>query len=89
MALKNIHVLGGVIDADYKKSVSVVIANLSDEPFEIKIGDRICQLIIEKAAECVCEEVDDLGDVKSERKSGFGSSGIKSKDQVSTQIDSD
>ncbi|PZD35284.1 Dut, dUTPase [Pyrenophora tritici-repentis] len=43
-----IDTLAGVIDADYRGPVGVILANLSDEDFSIKIGDRIAQLIVEK-----------------------------------------
>ena len=37
----------GVIDADYRGNVGVVLFNFGDEPFEIAAGDRIAQLILE------------------------------------------
>lgn len=40
--------MAGVIDADYRGQVGVLLANLSDEDFTIKVGDRIAQLIVEK-----------------------------------------
>jgi dUTP pyrophosphatase len=40
--------MAGVIDADYRGAVGVILANLSDADFEVKIGDRIAQLIVEK-----------------------------------------
>lgn len=40
--------MAGVIDADYRGPVGVILANLSDKDFEIKVGDRIAQLIVEK-----------------------------------------
>ena len=36
----------GTIDADYRGPVSVVLVNLGDEPFLIRRGDRIAQLVI-------------------------------------------
>jgi dUTP pyrophosphatase len=35
------------IDPDYRGEVKVALKNLSDEPFTIKYGDRICQLVIQ------------------------------------------
>jgi dUTP pyrophosphatase len=35
----------GTIDSDYRGEVQVILANLGSEPFEIKRGDRIAQLI--------------------------------------------
>lgn len=77
----------GVIDADYRGPVGVVMFNLSDKDFQgksillnfshqVEAGDRIAQLIIEKIEMCVCVAVDSLDD--SERGSGgFGSSGMQ------------
>ena len=49
LAAKNsIDVGAGVIDADYRGEVKVLLFNLSDVDFEVKAGDRIAQLIIEK-----------------------------------------
>lgn len=51
--------MAGVIDADYRGAVGVILANLSDVDFEVKIGDRIAQLIVEKVCsdELSCKEV--------------------------------
>ncbi|CAO2656586.1 Nn.00g053890.m01.CDS01 [Neocucurbitaria sp. VM-36] len=43
-----IDTLAGVIDADYRGPVGVILANLSEKDFEVKVGDRIAQLIVEK-----------------------------------------
>ena len=40
--------MAGVIDADYRGQVGVILANLSETDFEVKVGDRIAQLIVEK-----------------------------------------
>ncbi|KAF1999387.1 dUTP diphosphatase, partial [Amniculicola lignicola CBS 123094] len=47
-AKHGIDTLAGVIDADYRGQVGVILANLSETDFEIKVGDRIAQLIVEK-----------------------------------------
>lgn len=38
----------GVIDADYRGVVFVLLFNLSDKDFQVEEGDRIAQLIIER-----------------------------------------
>jgi dUTP pyrophosphatase len=43
-----IDTMAGVIDADYRGPVGVILANLSDTDFDVKVGDRIAQLIVEK-----------------------------------------
>jgi dUTP pyrophosphatase len=40
----------GTIDADYRGEVKVILVNLGSEPFVIKRGDRIAQLVPAKAA---------------------------------------
>jgi dUTP pyrophosphatase len=42
-----IDVFAGVIDADYRSEVKCILYNSGDQPFVIKSGDRIAQLIIE------------------------------------------
>jgi len=39
---------GGVIDADYRGEVKVVLANLGDQPYRVEKGERIAQLIVDK-----------------------------------------
>jgi dUTP pyrophosphatase len=75
-AKKGIHVLAGVIDADYRGEIKVLLTSTmkSGPPLQIKTGDRIAQLILERADTLVIEEVDDLE--KTERgEGGFGSTG--------------
>ena len=64
----------GTIDSDYRGMVGVILFNFSKEPFIIKRGDRIAQLVInrfEKVIFSVTHELD-----SSERDSGgFGSTG--------------
>jgi len=64
----------GVIDADYRGVVSVLLFNLSDNDFEVKEGDRIAQLIIEKIHTPDVLEVQDL-DETLRGAGGFGSTG--------------
>lgn len=65
----------GVIDADYRGPVGVILFNHSDVDFEVKVGDRIAQLIIEKIMTLNVLEVEDLNStVRGE--GGFGSTGV-------------
>lgn len=48
-ASKNfIDVGAGVIDADYRGQVKILLFNHADTAFEIAAGDRIAQLILER-----------------------------------------
>jgi len=66
----------GVIDADYRGPVGVVLFNHSDDDFVIKVGDRIAQLILERIA---IAEVEDVGegslDATERGEGGYGSTG--------------
>ena len=66
----------GTIDADYRGDIGVILINLSNEPFEIKPGERIAQLVI-----CSHEKVEwelvDILDSTDRNDGGFGHSGTK------------
>lgn len=67
----------GTIDADYRGEVSVLLANLSGVPFEIRRGERIAQLVIAPVTRVELVEVAEL--TETERGSGgFGSTGRES-----------
>lgn len=64
----------GVIDADYRGEVKVLLFNHSGELVTIQAGDRIAQLLIQHIARPNMTEVDELNaTVRGEN--GFGSSG--------------
>ncbi|KAK3038124.1 hypothetical protein RJ639_029578 [Escallonia herrerae] len=71
----SIDVGAGVIDADYRGPVGVILFNHSDVDFVVKAGDRIAQLIIEKISTPEVTEVDDL-DETARGAGGFGSTGV-------------
>uniref|UniRef100_A0A0C9S2A1 Deoxyuridine 5'-triphosphate nucleotidohydrolase n=1 Tax=Wollemia nobilis TaxID=56998 RepID=A0A0C9S2A1_9CONI len=76
LAWKNsIDVGAGVIDADYRGPVSVILFNHSDKDFDVKAGDRVAQLILEKIVTPEVLEVDDL-ESTSRAGGGFGSTGV-------------
>ena len=68
-----IDVLAGVVDADYRLEVKVILYNTSGDDYTIRKGDRVAQLIIEKIEMLDVEVVDELGETS--RKDGFGSTG--------------
>ncbi len=64
----------GTIDADYRGEVQVLLINLGDEPFAVRRGDRIAQLVVarvERAALRLSPSLD--GTARGE--GGFGSTG--------------
>ncbi|KAM7528530.1 hypothetical protein LguiB_031940 [Lonicera macranthoides] len=70
----SIDVGAGVIDADSRGPVGVILFNYSDVDFEVKEGDKIAQLIIEKIVTPEVTEVDDL-DSTARGSGGCGSNG--------------
>ncbi|KAF2146475.1 uncharacterized protein K452DRAFT_262285 [Aplosporella prunicola CBS 121167] len=69
-----IDTLAGVIDADYRGPVGVILANLDDKDFPVKQGDRIAQLVIEKCVMAEVAVVEKLEDTVR-GAGGFGSTG--------------
>eukprot|EP00586_Coscinodiscus_wailesii_P021084 CAMPEP_0172496128 /NCGR_PEP_ID=MMETSP1066-20121228/81867_1 /TAXON_ID=671091 /ORGANISM="Coscinodiscus wailesii, Strain CCMP2513" /LENGTH=269 /DNA_ID=CAMNT_0013268251 /DNA_START=215 /DNA_END=1024 /DNA_ORIENTATION=- len=65
----------GVVDADYRGNVGVVLFNFSDEDFEVAVGDRIAQLILEQICMVDAVEVEDLEETLR-GAGGFGSTGV-------------
>ena len=64
----------GTIDADYRGDVGVILINHGKEPFEVRDGDRIAQMVIARYEHIAWSEVDNLQE--SERgQGGFGHTG--------------
>jgi dUTP pyrophosphatase len=64
----------GTIDADYRGEVKVILANLGSEPFEIRRGERIAQLVPAPVQAARFAEVAELDDTVR-GSGGFGSTG--------------
>lgn len=70
-----IKTLGGVADCGYRGEYLVGLVNLSQEDFEIKVGQKIAQLLIQKVEHPEVEEVTEL-DETSRGDGRFGSTGV-------------
>jgi dUTP pyrophosphatase len=65
----------GTIDADYRGEIHVVLANFGTEPFVVRRGDRIAQLVVAPIVRPIFDLVDELP--PTERgEGGFGSTGV-------------
>ena len=64
----------GTIDHDYRGEVKIILANLGDEPFEVRRGERIAQLVPAVVTKARFSEVMELGET-SRGVGGFGSTG--------------
>lgn len=73
-AKHGIDTLAGVIDSDYRGELICLLANHSDNDFEIKPGDRVAQFVIEAIIFPDPEFVPELPDT-NRGDGGFGSTG--------------
>ncbi len=64
----------GTVDADYRGEVKVLLVNLSREPFTLRRGDRIAQLVVSPVSPVALGEVA-LLDATERGEGGFGSTG--------------
>jgi dUTP pyrophosphatase len=65
----------GTIDADYRGEVKIVLMNLGDEPFTVRRGDRIAQLVIAPVAKADLRVTTSL-DATVRGPDGYGSTGV-------------
>lgn len=65
----------GTIDADYRGPVNVILANLGSDPFVVRRGDRIAQLIVAPVTRALFDLAEDL-DETQRASNGFGSTGV-------------
>jgi dUTP pyrophosphatase len=64
----------GTIDADYRGEVLVLLANLGREPFVIRRGERIAQLVFAPVARATLDVGDELSET-ARGDGGFGHTG--------------
>ena len=62
----------GVIDADYRGNIKVILKNIGEDPYKIEQGDRIAQLVV---VPVVLAEFDDIWNDTTRGTGGFGSTG--------------
>lgn len=65
----------GTVDADYRGEIGVIVINLSNVPFTINDGERICQMVIKEYVHVTWEPVERIDE--TERGDGaFGHTGV-------------
>lgn len=62
----------GVIDADYRGEIKVILKNIGEDPYKIERGDRIAQLVIMPV---LLPEFTDIWNDTQRGTGGFGSTG--------------
>ena len=74
-AKKHLDIGAGVVDSDYRGELKVVVFNHASTKHTFNVGDKVAQLIIERAYIFPVKEVVDL--TETERgENGFGSTGV-------------
>jgi dUTP pyrophosphatase len=66
----------GTVDADYRGVVQILLVNLGQEPFTLRRGDRIAQMVVAPVARVAWEEVEELPDTER-GEGGFGHTGVR------------
>lgn len=64
----------GTIDSDYRGEIQVILVNFGSEPFTVRRGDRIAQMVLSQVLRASLQVVDDL-DATLRGGGGFGSTG--------------
>ena len=68
----------GLIDSGYRDELKVLLVNLDPtEPYKVRRGERIAQLVVQAVEHCAFVEVDELPD-STRGLGGFGSTGLRS-----------
>lgn len=65
----------GTVDSDYRGEINVIMINFGYKPFNVKRGDRIAQMVINKIETPIVIEADELDNTERGDK-GFGSTGL-------------
>jgi len=65
----------GLIDCHYRGEVKVILVNLGGETFQVRRGDRIAQMVVQRVESARVEVVDEL-DETARGEGGFGSTGL-------------
>jgi len=65
----------GTIDSDYRGLINLIVANTSNEPFTIKRGMRIAQMVLQEVARAEIEEASEL-DETVRSSGGLGHTGV-------------
>ncbi|MBL0340280.1 MAG: dUTP diphosphatase [Bacteroidetes bacterium] len=66
----------GTIDADYRGEIKILLVNISDQPFVVKDGERIAQMVVAEHARVVWEQSQELN-TTDRGAGGFGHTGTK------------
>ncbi|MFO7172356.1 MAG: dUTP diphosphatase [Bacillota bacterium] len=66
----------GTIDADYRGEIGVILVNLGREPFTVRRGDRIAQLVFSRVVQAQLEPTLEIAETER-GAGGFGHTGVR------------
>jgi len=69
----------GTIDSDYRGEIKVILINWGEEPFIVRNGDRVAQMVVCKYERAEFIKSDRLSETERE-SGGFGHTGVSTKD---------
>ena len=77
VASAGLHMIAGVIDSSYRGELKLLLVNLGEERYRIRIGQKIAQLLVVPTYVEAIEVVDSLEDLSATERGagGFGSTG--------------
>ena len=65
----------GTIDSDYRGEIGILLINFGKEPYTVRHGERVAQMVISQVHRATLEEVDDLPGTQRQG-GGFGHTGL-------------
>ncbi len=65
----------GTIDSDYRGLISLIMINLGPDPYKVKRGERVAQMVIKSVTQAKWIKVDSL-DETQRNEGGFGHTGV-------------
>lgn len=66
----------GIIDAGYRGEVRILLGNVDANDYEIKVGDRIAQMELQKSPKVIFESTENVDNIGTNRGGGLGSTGV-------------
>lgn len=65
----------GTVDSDYRGEICAILVNLSDQPFTVNDGERVCQMVVAPYTRVEWEPVERI-DTTERGDGGFGHTGV-------------
>lgn len=65
----------GTIDSDYRGVISLIVTNLGREPYTIRRGARMAQMVLQEVIRAEIQEVEEL-ETTARAAGGFGHTGV-------------